>query len=293
MKHILKNYIENKHGFSDSPKIIEENHLDYIYITDSHNVKLLLNRAHVTLLQNELLRICNIFNSEEIGYITFKGIILSARLYHNIYTRYFCDIDIYVLPQYFDRAINILYENGYIPKDQTELTNPHHAALKKDRITVELHRNILNPFTAINESYMYKHTEIFVLSKQHLITFDLSGTFLHLIYHLYMDARLLLNNIHEVHTKKKTPTIKRFYARAYEIALFSQKYSKEINWAEIINDIENQDLHIIFKSMFNDILEIFPNAFPQNFIDIIRNREYTTDQNYILYKHIINSNTTS
>lgn len=290
MKDVLKNYVAKKHGVGDSEKIIEDNHLDYIYTDKPHNVKFLFNKANVILLQNELSWICKIFDKERIEYITFKGIVLSTRLYDNIYTRFFCDIDIYVFPQCFDRALNMLFDNGYTPKDQTELSNPHHVTLKKDRITVELHRNILNPFTKINETYMYNHTEIFDLAKQKIVTLDLTGTFLHLIYHLYMDAKLLLDNIYDVYTRGRTPSIKRFYARAYEIALFSQKYSSKINWDEVISDINKQDLHIIFKSAFNDILDIFPNAFPRKLVDVIHNREYTVDEKYAFYKCIINSN---
>ena len=97
-------------------------------------------------------------------------------------------------------------------------------------------------------------------------------------------------HIYVAYTTIKILTVNRFLSRTYEIALFSKKYFEQIKWEEIINDIKKQKLRIIFKTIINDILEIFPNAFPKYFIDEINNMEYVNDEKDILYKYIIDFN---
>lgn len=291
MKDVLKKYIIEKYGKEHFEEIIKQNYLNCIYIDNPHNVKFLLNKANVISLQNELIKICHEFDEQKIKYITFKGVVLSNRLYDNAYMRFFSDIDIFVFPQYFEKALDVLYNKGYVPRYPNVLSGPHHAALKNGKIIVELHRKILNPFTKIDESYMYNHTEILYLSKQSIMTLDLTGTLLHLFYHLYMDTWISFNNkYYAIYTTKQLPSVNRFLARAYEIALFSEKYFKQIKWEEIIKDMKKQKLRIIFKTMINDILEIFPNTFPKCFIDDINNMEYESDEEDIFYKYIADSN---
>lgn len=290
MKDILKEYIIKKYGIENFEEIIKKNYLNYIYTEESHNVKLLLNKANVMLLQNELIKICKKFDEQKIKYITFKGAVLANRLYDNIYTRFFSDIDVFVFPECFDRALNILYKNGYVLRYPNVLSGTHHAALKKDKIVLELHRNILNPFTQIDETYLRNNLEILNLSGNDVTTFNKTGTFLHMIYHLYMDTWLKRSNAYSVYATKSLLIVNRFLARAYEIALFSKKYFNEINWEDIVSNIKRQKLRIIFNIMINDVLKIFPNAFPKHFIDSVNNMEYVSDKRDVLYKYIIDSN---
>lgn len=290
MKDILKEYIVKEYGIENFEEIIKKNYLNYIYTDEPHNIKLLLNKANVMLLQNELIKICKNFDEQKIKYITFKGAVLANRLYDNIYKRFFSDIDIFVFPQHFEEALNILYNNGYVLRYPDDLSNPHHVVLKNGKINVELHKNILNPFTEIDETYMYNHTETFSLSKQDVITFDLTATFLHLLYHLYMDAWLSLNYKYLVYATMKTPTIKRFFFQAYEIALLSKNHFEKINWNEIIKDVKKQKFRAFFKTMIFDILEIFPNIFPKHFINTVNDMQYINSEHIILYKYISSEN---
>lgn len=269
--------------------IIQKNHLQYQYIDEAHNVKLLLNKANVILLQNELIKIVNEFNDSGIEYIAFKGAILANRLYDNIYTRFFSDIDVFVFPQHFEKALDVLYNNGYVLRYPNILSNPHHTALKNGKIVVELHKNILNPFTEINESYMYDHTEIFDLSKQNVITFDTTATLLHLFYHLYMDTNGAYKSFYSLFENGTLPKAERFLYRAYEIALFSEKYRSAVKWDDIINDLKKQPLRIFFKQMISDIDRIFNGALPEFFIKAVNQLNYKeniTDE--LVYKPFIN-----
>lgn len=289
MKEMLKKYITDNYGIDKFQEIINKNYLQYQYVDEAHNVKLLLNEANVILLQNALKEIAIEFDASGIKYIAFKGAILANRLYDNIYTRFFSDIDIFVFPEYFDRALSMLYENGYDLRYPNVLSGPHHVALKKDKIVLELHKNILNPFTQIDETFLRGNLEIFNLSGSKVTTFNKTGTFLHMIYHLYMDKWLTHFNAYSIYTTKSLTTVNRFFARAYEIALFSKKYFNQINWEELISDIKRQKLRIIFNIMINDILKIFPCVFPKHFISTVTNMDYIYDERDILYKYIIDS----
>ncbi len=289
MKEILKNYIIDNYGAEMFQDIIQKNYLQYQYVEEEHNVKFLLNKANVILLQNELIRVAKKLEENDIKYIAFKGAILANRLYDNIYTRFFSDIDIFVLPEQFDKALTVLYEDGYILSYPNALSGVHHVALKKDKIVLELHRNILNPFTQIDETFLRSNLEILNLSGIDVTTFNITGTFLHLIYHLYMDTWLTHLDTYFVYSTKSLPMVNRFFARAYEIALFSEKYFDEISWKDIVSDIKKQKLRIIFNMMINDIIEIFPNAFPKHFINTVINMDYVYDERDILYEYIIDS----
>lgn len=63
----------------------------------------------------------------------------------------------------------------------------------------------------------------------------------------------------------ETGTGKPFLHRAYEIALFSEKYSGKIDLETIEADLRRQKLRAIFGRMIFDIAEIFPEAFPDSF----------------------------
>lgn len=286
MKEILKNYILDNYGAEMFQDIIQKNYLQYQYVEEDHNVKFLLNKANVILLQNELIRVAKRFHENDIKYIAFKGAVLANRLYENIYTRFFSDIDIYVLPGQFGKALTILYEDGYILRYPNALSGAHHVALKKENIVLELHKNILNPFTQIDETYLRKHTENMTIYNEEIRTFDVTATLLHLFYHLYMDTWLNCN-FHIVLNTKHFGKANRFLCRAYEIALFLEKYFDEIKWDDIIHDIKKQKLRIIFKKMLYDILEIFPEAFPKQFIDTVDNLNYVDDERDAFLKNTI------
>ena len=104
-----------------------------------------------------------------------------------------------------------------------------------------------------------------------------------------MDTYVTYNSFYVLLSKRCLPKTNRFLYRAYEISLFSEKYFNEIKWEDIEKDIKSQKLRIIFKKMILDIIEIFPNAFSENFLQTVFQLEYIDDERDQLYKHIIDS----
>ncbi len=237
----------------------------------------------------EIGRINNCLNNSGILPVFFKGSILAEQLYDKFYYRETGDIDFWVKPDDFECALNILYSLGYSLYYENGLEGEHHVVLKSTNFVVELHKNILNPFTLINEEYLIKNIKVDKLGTISLCTFSVTATLIHLLYHLYMDSWSVSNNFYSVLTRKTLPKTNRFFYRAYEISLYSENYFTEINWREIEEDIVHQKLHILFKKMILDILEIFPNALPMSFVDTVRKINYVEDERDQLYKYLIDT----
>lgn len=286
-KDILKKYIVKKYGLQFMDKIIRQNYLHLLYDENPHSIDFLRNKAYVILAQNELLKVNRLFCSFDIKYISFKGVVLANALYDNIYSRFFTDIDLYVSPNDFEKALKILLDNDYQPRYPDTFLNPHHIVLSNGQISLELHKHILSPHMKIDEKYLLSHTEIVIISEQSIQTFDATATLLHLLYHLYMDTNSVVRNLYYTFVNKEIPKAGRFLYRAFEIALFAEKYYKKINWDDIQNDIKHQQLCIIFKEMIFDILEIFPNAFPQKFLNTILEFDYVDDERNPIYSYLL------
>lgn len=221
-----------------------------------------------------------------IEYISFKGFVLSQLLYDSPNERAWGDVDFYISPQYFDKVYAYLTKNGFRLFDENELSNQHHVALIKGKIILELHRSFFHPMLGINEKFLSENLKLYTIKDRNIITFNETATILHLIYHLYMDTYFAINNLYSAITNKEIPKATRFLYRAYEIALFSEKYYNKINWKDIESDVKCQKLGIIFKYMILDIVEIFPNAFPKSFIETIFQLECINNEKEKLYKQL-------
>lgn len=246
------------------------------------------NKLRYDLLLESLAEIQNLFSVSNISFLLFKGVVLANRLYDKPQKRYVGDIDVFVDKKDFPAALTLLIRLGYSFWDEKSLYNEHHIVLVRDGVIIELHRKIFNPVLEINETYLLKNTVSFSFSKYVIQTFDITATLLHLIYHLYVDT-YWSHSLHSVLNSAKAPKTKRFLYRAYEIALFSEKYGDEIKWAHIVNDLKHQKLRVFFKKMIQDIIAIFPNAFPDSYLQVVNNKAYIDDEHDIWCKRLLES----
>ena len=286
LEYLTKNHILDKHNINEKNISFwlsnEYKNNEFINsCTESERIK----KVFYIIRKNKCLQLINILSKSGIPYILFKGIVLAERLYELPYYRPIGDIDLFVSQEYYYQVVDILQNNQYDMIERTKDTN-HHIVFNDNDVSIELHKNILNPFTNIDETYIRNHTETISIEGNKITTFDDTATLLHLIYHLYMDTCLSSNNIYAISTNKSYGIAKRFLYRAYEIALLAEKYFKDIKWNDIISDIKIQKLRIVFKYMVEDILEIFPNAFPAKLVDVINSLEYVSEQNDDVYKII-------
>ncbi len=297
-EYIFK-YLISNFSTLESIKMLRENSL-YIKFADKFakkdNKKLiemnrLFNSFNITAARNILGDI----ETMHTEYIIFKGFVLSQRLYGSPDQRIWGDIDFYVKSQYFDKVYFYLLKKGYELTYKDGLSNPHHVGLKKGGKLLELHRTIFHPKVEINEDFLRKNLQHYIISDSKNTTFEVTtfnetATILHLIYHLYMDTYFASFNLKSIFTSRKLPKARRFLYRAYEIALFSEKYYCKINWTDIQNDLTHQKFRIFFKKMILDIIEIFPNAFPESFLNTVFRLNYIGDERDELYRCFMKAN---
>lgn len=289
-------YLSNNYSICDALDLLRKNSLYYKFAdkiveqrTEEKEKQLMLNRV---LNSFNMVVACDIFSNikkNHIEYIAFKGFVLSQILYDRPNERACGDIDFFVKPQYFDKVYLYLIEEGFSLLYENGMSNQHHVVLKKGRIGLELHRNLFNPMIGIDEDFLRKSLQLCTINNCEIKTFNLTATLLHLIYHLYMDTYLATGSLYNIFANKSIPKAGRFLYRAYEIALFSQKYYNQIKWEEIIGDIKKQKLRIIFKKMIMDILDIFPATFPNSFINTVFNLDYMECEWDNLYNYILAS----
>ena len=245
------------------------------------------NRLRYENYIKSLFEIKSVFDKHKLNYIVLKGAVLANSIYDNPSKRYVGDLDVYVDREGYSTALIILIRLGYDFRDIKTLDNEHHIVLVKDQVTVELHRSIYNPILEIDESYLLSNVVPFSFAQHTVQTFDITATLLHLIYHLYQDTYWSHYSLHSVLNNVKVPTTKRFLYRAYEIALFSEKYHDEIKWDDIIENLKYQRFRVFFKKMIYDIVNIFPDAFPDRYLQAVNSMEYIDDDHDIWCKRLL------
>ncbi len=278
----LIKYLNENFPPCDIPDLLKKNSL-YFKFADQFADKrteekgMMLNRV---LNSVNMAVACNIFsdlNEMNIEYISFKGFVLSQLLYANLNERAWGDIDFWVEPQHFDNVYQYLLEKGFSMQEENGMSNPHHVVLASGKTVVELHRKILHPMLGIHEEFLLGNLQQCTINQHNITTFNETAGILHLIYHLYMDAYLASYDMYSAIMKKMIPKANRFLYRAYEIALFSEKYSGKIDWEAIEADLKRQKLRAIFGRMIFDIVEIFQEAFPDSFLDTVSRLDYVVE----------------
>lgn len=175
-----------------------------------------INSTHHFINMIESKRICSNFDFANIKYIIFKGNVLATLLYEKKEFRMVGDIDIYVWDADFDLALSILYSLGFSLHTPQALLGEHHVVLENDKVVLELHKHIINPRIGIDENYLLCHIKKLKISGSEMTTFDITATFLHLLYHLYMDSCLSYNSLYSIFINRKIPRANRFlYARLF------------------------------------------------------------------------------
>lgn len=85
------------------------------------------NTVHNLTLTSELFNILDLFRSNFIPAIPFKGPILASSIYGNVALRQFLDLDILVHPEDFIKAKDLLISDGYVPR--VNLSDEQYEAL--------------------------------------------------------------------------------------------------------------------------------------------------------------------
>ncbi|HVF66763.1 MAG TPA: nucleotidyltransferase family protein [Pyrinomonadaceae bacterium] len=108
------------------------------------------NAARNVLLAGELLRVVNLFESEGVRALAYKGPALAVAAYGDLSLRRFVDLDVIVRACDVERASGLLRDLGYAaqgltPEQESALGRTQHAvsyARDGGRLIVELHRDV-------------------------------------------------------------------------------------------------------------------------------------------------------
>ena len=147
---LLKAYVNNEKlnmdiNDSDIKLLLEQSLQTLLYpVTGNKEYKKyyiswVLKQEEFYNIQNE---ITNIFNSNNINHVYFKGSVLS-KIYDDPSVRTRGDIDFYIDSNDFKKAKELLITNGYEP-DIDNLDCMHHEAVIKNGIEIELHFRMLD-----------------------------------------------------------------------------------------------------------------------------------------------------
>ena len=135
------------------------------------------NAARNVVLTAELCRLINLFASEGIEAIPYKGPLLSLFAYHDLALRRFVDLDVIVKKHDVARARNLLLADNYalskpltVEQQELLLRTQHNLQFTKDnrRLIVELHWEVA--------PHLFASTVQTETLWQNLVPFDLNGT---------------------------------------------------------------------------------------------------------------------
>ena len=275
---LVKTLIENKLFliFGNKLNLGEE-------YSELYNKLLAYNKVFDAINKKEISEVTKAFILEGIIPIYFKGVILGTRLYRESYYRSSGDIDVWVQNVDFDKGIRILNKLGYsFIYDDHSSEDKHHVVLGKKDIVLELHRHFIHPDLMIDEEYLSSHTENISVLDSDVKTLSISATYLHLIYHLYMDYCWTRIKQYDLVVDRKLPEVRLFLYRTYELALFEEKYWHDIKWHEVKKEIKKQVFKNELYLMVSDIRKIYPEIFR----NILNENEIKYNTDYSIYYYI-------
>ncbi len=97
------------------------------------------NRGRMVAALNQLEEISRAFARAQVDWVLVKGVGLALSEYDNPFVRPFCDLDIFVLPAHFGRAVQALLATGYRTGAHPDESLVHWTFTKPQTIPVELH----------------------------------------------------------------------------------------------------------------------------------------------------------
>ena len=143
------------------PKIVPNDVFAYL----QHHFQ--LNATRNLFLTNELLKLLNLFESQEISAIPIKGAILASTVYGNFGLREFCDLDILVRSQDVIKARDLLVDQGYkstynftreqeIARLRSPYCKDNNYIHKQTKVNLDFHWKLLQKYL----SFPLKHEEL-------------------------------------------------------------------------------------------------------------------------------------
>lgn len=166
---------------------------------------------------SELLKIINLFNRYQIPVIPFKGPLLAQLAYGDLNFRQFCDLDIWVKKQDYDKAITLLLDLGYLSPYLRQtwkrsiflhgIVSFHHAFMAHElplgrkksgtKLFIDLHKKI-SKYCNLPFDELFQNLRSLTIQESQIWTFPVEESLIVMCIHGSQDGWNKLQNICDI-----------------------------------------------------------------------------------------------
>lgn len=246
------------------------------------------------LMYDELGKVADALNKEEINYAVLKGVYLSTHVYPCIQTRTFNDVDLLINLKDGNKISKILESLGFIQGDYDAVKDeiiPYNRSQKiyHKMATHEMapfHKKTGNPFLPViqidlNYTVLWKgdcpydietdelleRTQLVDISGHQVRTLSTKDFLLQLMFHLYREA----TSINVISISRDLQLYK-----FIDIAMFVKRFEKELDWCDLVEYVKEQKAEKVFYYVFHYINILYPELIPQEVMERldVKDKEY-------------------
>ena len=282
---ICKNDIYKELLHSDLNLIFKDEILN-MYDAEILKVIYAYNLRMERIRQKVMQDIDMILSSSNITPVFFKGSILASLLYGKENMKRTGDIDLYVESKNFLNTEKLLITNGFeqIKGENMEL----HKSFKYGKQLIELHKDFIGKRIGVNTIFE-THTTTVDVNGYQFTTLDTTYHLLYLMYHIYMHRTddIARRFSHALFEKQEIYQLDGYDRNLFEIALYIAKFKHEIDWDDIITELDSQSLNVSFKQLCERFINIFPEIFPDCFTRYFKSRDYICPKEFQLHNYVM------
>lgn len=238
-------------------------------------------------LTHKLIEIVKILEEVGIPLLPFKGTTLALQAYNNLVLRDYCDLDVLVQPKHFDKAVQVLSNNGFRPISGVNwlkrkvlfFNNKKDVGLVGENkiVRIELHWKLSGSHFAmpIEIDNLWKRLEKINLGGKDLYALPFDILFIYLCLHGSRHAWEKFSWICDLH----------------ELVLTLEDSGEKINWLEVHNyakiygceKVVELGLYLIYKFFdfevaYPDFAQIKGNEAYTKIADQVKQKNFSTDK---------------
>ncbi|MCI8589361.1 MAG: hypothetical protein HFE77_01395 [Clostridiales bacterium] len=281
---MIQSYMERRFYPDQYRQFICANHLDMFFQEAGNGIKKDA-KIRVCMMESVLLYLVDLLDSAGIQTIHFKGITLARLLYAEPEKRCCNDLDFYIDSKNYSNALNLLLSNGFLI--QTEFDG-HHIVLNYHDVSVEMHTTFFHPNDKISFTVHTKYLQQIVIKGRTLIIFSPTYQFVFLLLHYFVHAKKggkYTNNELLFQQYQIRPVIG--INKLLDIALLVEKYGEKIEWNQCVSELMPVKNCIEFQLVLREILDVFPNMLPNEFLLNIYLQDEIVDNNFSCFNRFI------
>jgi hypothetical protein len=220
-----------------------KNHMPQQVLTTWENQALFRAAQQISLTEN-LLTTLKLLEKENIRFVLIKGLVMK-QLYPYPEFRNMGDADLFVYEGCREKAIRLLRNIGYDIPEESKMDAIHIAMYRPFSCRMEIHHALWNGGCTGEVDTWYRHiwenTRFILYDSVSIPVLSVEDELINAIIHLFKhftssDVNLL---------------------RLFDIAVFSEKYGKKMDWAYICGTVDNFGLRRMLNALFSMYQDCF------------------------------------